>query len=847
MANLIAAATGNFTAAGSWGTVDTAGEIDSQAGTVVISTSNIDSPIFTPGAITVDGVALKLAARAASPTGTFTVTLRNSTGAVDVTSVTVNVSDLNAAGLGWIFIKFSASQLLLAVTDYIIRCVCSNTGSQVTLYRSTTGTNNFSKKMRTTTTQAPAAGNHLIVCGELTGAGTGADITVTMENTATTSFGPTVSGGPPQGIVVSSRAILTWGTAASTAYYLKWKGIFQVSGGGVVNVGTSGTPIPASSTATLDCDVVSNVDTGIECLSGGTWNAYGVPPTATRTRLTADVAAAGTVLTVESTTGWAVSDALVLANTTVNNSGHEKVTILTVDSATQVTLSVGCAFAHLGTNSERLCEVGNVTRNVKMFGVSSALAGYFTANGATAVAVLHGVEMYNWGASTSLKRGVNAATTGCTLTMTSSVMRDCATNSAGLVNASGTVTLSIDKNVWYIIGSFFLLSVVGFGSLTTNLGIGFSAASTLTCNGTETFKDNWLNSIVSFSTTILTIGPASNTVNCTFDRTNYSGNVLHHVGTNSIVTFADAKKYAGTLLNWKLWSAPISQAGLYFASALGAFEDFTIEGLNIFGAGSTNVSFGEACYGSIKFLDCVFSNSSVGQYTSSSRGIGFNGRVGITLVLESCTFSAVSGVHTAFVTADIEFQATNADVLGILRNCSLAATTPIAGLSGGSFATPRSYMRAQKWGQTTGDHRSFFTQGHATRDTNIFNTASPSVRLVPVSASLKLGSSVRNVQCDSGVAPVVSVYVRKSAVGDASYQSITPANYNGNQPRLMVKRAIALGLTVDTVVDTMTAAVGTWEQLSGTLPTPTDDGAFEVYVDCDGTAGWINIDDWTVA
>ena len=700
--------------------------------------------------------------------------------------------------------------------------------------------------MRTTTTQAPAAGNHLIVCGELTGAGTGADITVTMENTATTSFGPTVSGGPPQGIVVSSRGILTWGTTASTAYYLKWKGIFQVAGGGQVNCGTVGTPMPSSSTATFDCDVVGNTDTGVECLAGGTFKAYGTPPTATRTRLTADLAAAATVVTVESTSGWAVSDSLAFANTTTGNTGYEKKTILTVDSATQVTLTAGLTFAHLGTDSERLCEVGNLTRNIKFFGVSSSLAGYFFCNGATAVAVLHSCEFSNWGSSTSNERGINAETTGVTLTVTSSVVRDGATNCAGVVNSGGTAVLVIDKNVFYNIGSFFLLSVVGFGSVTENLGIGFSAASTLICNGTETFKDNWLNSIVSFSTTILTIGPNSATVNCTFDRTNFSGNRLHHVGTNSIVTFTDAKKYAGTLLNWKIWSAPVGQAGLLFSANSGVFEDFTIEGLNAFGCGGSNVSFSGQVYGTIKFLDCVMSNSSVGQYSSTERAIGFAGKCGLTLTFETCTFSVVTGVHTAHAT-DISFLTTNTDVVGVLRNCILSGTTPIGGLSGGSFSTPRSYMKAQKWGQVAGDHRSFFTQGHATRDTNIFNTASPSLRLVPVSASLKLDGSVRRVQCDSGVAPVVSVYVRKSVSTDASYQSITPANYNGNQPRLMVKRAIALGLTVDTVVDTMIAAVGTWEQLSGTLPTPTDDGAFEVYVDCDGTAGWVNIDDWTVA
>ena len=46
----------------------------------------------------------------------------------------------------------------------------------------------------------------------------------------------------------------------------------------------------------------------------------------------------------------------------------------------------------------------------------------------------------------------------------------------------------------------------------------------------------------------------------------------------------------------------------------------------------------------------------------------------------------------------------------------------------------------------------------------------------------------------------------------------------------------------------MTAAVGTWEQLTATIPyTAYSTGGFEIYVDCDGTAGWINVDDWSVS
>jgi hypothetical protein len=62
-----------------------------------------------------------------------------------------------------------------------------------------------------------------------------------------------------------------------------------------------------------------------------------------------------------------------------------------------------------------------------------------------------------------------------------------------------------------------------------------------------------------------------------------------------------------------------------------------------------------------------------------------------------------------------------------------------------------------------------------------------------------------------------------------------------------MKRQDIMGYTSDTVLDTMTSAAGSWEQLSATTAAASQDGVFEVYVDCDGTAGWVNVDDWSVS
>ena len=90
------------------------------------------------------------------------------------------------------------------------------------------------------------------------------------------------------------------------------------------------------------------------------------------------------------------------------------------------------------------------------------------------------------------------------------------------------------------------------------------------------------------------------------------------------------------------------------------------------------------------------------------------------------------------------------------------------------------------------------------------------------------------VAVNNGQTVTPSIYVRENA------------SYNGARARLIVKENAAVGITSDTVLDTATAASDeAWEQLTGTTAAVTDDGVLEFVVDCDGTAGQLNVDDFT--
>jgi len=64
---------------------------------------------------------------------------------------------------------------------------------------------------------------------------------------------------------------------------------------------------------------------------------------------------------------------------------------------------------------------------------------------------------------------------------------------------------------------------------------------------------------------------------------------------------------------------------------------------------------------------------------------------------------------------------------------------------------------------------------------------------------------------------------------------------------LMKNYSMGQQTTTNIALATHTATTGVWAQVSGTCTAALEDGVWEVYVDCDGTAGWVNVDDWSVS
>ena len=292
MATYISRASGNFITASTWAQTSTTAESDSEAVSTTTTVAYQYSSTFIPAASAIDGIAIKIASRVAVATGSVSVYLNNNTAAtLRSGSVTLNISDFPnlQANQGWAFFKL-ATPVTPNGTDVYSVGILSSVAGTMNFY--TSATTNWTRMLRLTDTAsaAPVANDKLMMMGEWT-AGSPNDslnnFTITMNETASTSYGPVV--GPPQGMTINGGSTLTYGITPSTNYYLRMKGVLGVFASGSLIMGNTGSAMPSSSTAVLEFASVANVDSGLIVYNSGSFTTIGNSLAYDRAMLTNDV------------------------------------------------------------------------------------------------------------------------------------------------------------------------------------------------------------------------------------------------------------------------------------------------------------------------------------------------------------------------------------------------------------------------------------------------------------------------------------------------------------------------------------------------------------------------------
>jgi len=769
---------------------------------------------YTSSPPTIDGIALKLN----SHTGVGTLTVALDIANVDVagTVVTCNLTDLPATG--WFFLKFAAPVTLLTST-YTVKFKTSVNGT-VTLRCS--GGSVFPQLLRTTTTGVPQATltqrDNLYIMGEITGAGAISNRVVTWDITAN-NF-------PYNSITVSSYATVNLENAPSNDYYMHSQCDIRIYAGGIMNIGTIGTPVDVTSTFTVTLHpTTTSTLTSFVVITGGTLNCYGSPKTV-KTHLTANASAAATSITVDDATGWEIGDQIALAGTGTVYSDCEQVVITSV-SGTTIGIAP-LAHAHLGT-IPRQAEVINLTRNIRFVGFSSTskasfanmngnLLGQTPFSGSTVLRYVEfGTFMGLTGADTSATLYLNSYTNGIDI-------QYCSIHHG----ASSVIGVYIDVLSGPITFANNVIFDYRDNHLLTNLSEAFTGtlavdSNVFMYNPTSTNMIVWgLSEPATFTNNYL-IGEWGSITGCFLEIKaqglvgTMTGNTIHCSSAYGInVTTVQVTNYfQWNSATWIIYDV----TNLLEFSTILVPAIVSINGMTAFNF-TNGIWFKKHFVGDF-YANALFFDDGTYGILSDALNNSVSG-----MLIDNSEFSSMTSADIAFIDPTI--------ITMLLRNTKLLSTIPIFGqanMLGGST------IRASRHQQIDGNYSEWRPQGIETPDSVIYDGLAPSIRVKPS------GYATCNpfyVAVGNGHSPTVSVRVRKSVLADPSGQA-----YSGPQPRLIMVHDPGVGVTTTTILATMTVGNGTWETLIAAIPAAVGNCVYQFLVDCDGTTGWINIDNFT--
>ena len=857
MATLVSIQNGNFLDASTWDVVNAASFLDSTATPATVTTTPTNGTAFTPGAITISGILLQINDRASVASGTFTVSLFNTTAGTLVagTTVTVNVSDLpivatrvGARGLGWANFKFAADITLLAATNYAVR-LSTSVASQIIMF--TAGTTNWSRGLVTTTNAAPAATDVLIVCGNYTGAGTSNSYAVTMNST---------SAAPVYGqIYIATKGTLQY-PATATTNILRFAGNMFVTREGTLKMGDSVNPIPSGGFARLEISVAAANGFGL-FITGGTFISYGEVKT-TGVKLNADAAAGATSITLNTTpTNWKSGETIVLASTTTTAAQAEIKNLSAGVSSTTASIAA-LTNAHSGSTSLwNEADIANLNRNVIVtVGATTTLNTNIQVTGYGSVVDCQYTQFLQCGGAAATTAGMSVGTNTGNAQNLSVTIRYCSfyqstpvINGLGFylgasVASTGSSVLFSDNVVYNYGGAgITLLAVGGVNSLTwqnnlfirngTSLvqyWIGSSAGNIFT-SGTSTGVT--LNTFS--STTARCFPTGSNTIFDNWRVYSNAGTGAQFAVSGTIqLEFVDK-----SVLNLPSWRVFYNGAGSFPAIAFVNFDmlyassQITFDDAYVFGSAPVLITY------STLITKIIFKNSYIfrDRNVSIANGVYPQAAVAPPLYTDymhfvNCSFAiSPTGAPNAFTSSIFRSDYT--------RGGNVLVTNP---RFSGTVNTRDNFYKGTPYvggiqvfqqNGVTGSNVIYTNAGDISTDTTIFRSSSPSTRLTPAFRFSHLASPTVRIPVLAGESSTVSVWVRLSTLGDGT-------QFIGDPPELIYRFNSMSSNLEDTIAATASSTGGVWQQLSYTAAAPAFDTVLEFFVQCRGVSGWINVDDW---
>ena len=797
MAVLQSIQTGNFLDASTWGLVDSTSYLDSRTAEQALSPTETNATTaFTPGAITVAGVALQVGTRVATPTGTMTVRLFNNTAGTTVKNVVINVADLPNTGgvssggfIGWMYFKFDSNVTLIAGNQYSVRAFVSVSGT-VNVYRNAT-TNNWSRALVTATTQAPAATDTVITSGAYTAAGVNTSVTVTMNSTSlATQYG---------NCYVGSNGTFNYGVESATNYGLRLNGDVIIGRGATFTIGTVANPIHQTSTAVLEINCTSALQFGI--LNYGTLETKHATTVLHRALLAADIAAGATTMTTDVATGWRQNDTILIPSTTRTTTQIDRRVLSSTASGTTLTIPA-TSFAHDGNAAIFIqADLANLTRSIKIRSVNATFKTRFR-QGLQGITTFFDVEFFELG--TNSHNSGTSTYTGTFNVQQCTFWQTASPGTSTLLSNLNTTTYTLSNNVFYN-----YLDIAGTIN-NNNLLIGFAG---FVAHFGGTIGNN--NVLSSCSQAASQNPPLNGT----------TGNRYYANGGNGAI-YISSSNTSFTISNYVFFNNSV--AIRYVSSSVTSGTDRTplekfencyfygnVDNISILGSGS---GLGMNPLRKLWFNNCFFWAGKTGLLTT----IGYSAIPNDYTHFTNCTFGKnPNGVDSLFSTSclrggQVGTTLTNCLFFGI--TASYASTTAFSSVNGFNGVT------SLKHGGVTNEYRQFQGNGFIQNDNVITYNGLPTIRITPQVATNKTFSNPVRVAVKSGNTCNISVEIKRSSSTDGSA-------YNGNPPRLMYAFNPLAGNLAETVASTfpsMSSFINfpedfdnaAWSKLGGASITP---------------------------
>lgn len=610
-------------------------------------------------------------------------------------------------------------------------------------------------------------------------------------------------------------------------------------------------------------------------------------------------------LTVDTDTGWKSGDLIAIASTTRTTADCENGVLVSDAGASSLTLALNGLYGHLGTAPAQ-AEVINLTRNVKIRATSALLMTYCAFSALTTV-TMQWAEIYYAGANTTTEAALSvfagATNNNALKSISYCSIHDC--RSSVLSSGSGS---QVSWNLVFSHNVMWNVSVSTGPAINVNSSIS-NTDWTLDSNTLiRTYSGNGISlaDIGGTLTNNTVVGAASVGINYAEAATvgSHTGNTTHSNGSTGTQATTGISGRIVSLGSWRnfafglgIWGTDLTFDSLTLFGNLGkniqvspnssfTIKNSTIAGDTSFSTGS-GIVFGDlgALYNariessSFGVASGILTSHSAGDIVISASNVDLRMEM-LNTVLGSSTETATPSnlAFASFISSEkadgVAGNHWTITCLGNLQTDSgvfhsnspsmrMTPTSPLlinyTATSGSADIAVSLVASRVSWdsfyvGQKISGLSTFFSSDIQT--ISAVNQSAGTLTLGNTAVStgsnsftpfLKLESAPKNkgmqVAVDNGGAPTISVWVRKSAVssGDSS-------NYNGAQPRLIQRSNSALGISSDVVLATASAAAGSWEQLTATATAASGDaGVLEFIVDCDGTSGFVNVDDWSVS